>query len=147
MTVFTTVPDSVLDPGDPIRSVDIIAIKNNPIAIAEGATGAPKIVTGALATNERMNTTNVLAATAAAAFGAVGTYAFLRPTATTDITQGSTHAGSGLRPNGGLTFSGTTISMTDGTAPAGTWRAMGRRRAQGSYSLSEFAATLFLRIS
>jgi len=29
MTIFTTVPDSVLEPGDPIRSVDIIAIKNN----------------------------------------------------------------------------------------------------------------------
>jgi hypothetical protein len=29
MTVFTNVPNSVLDPGDPIRSVDIIAIKEN----------------------------------------------------------------------------------------------------------------------
>jgi hypothetical protein len=29
MTIFTTVPDSVLEPGDPIRSVDIIAIKEN----------------------------------------------------------------------------------------------------------------------
>jgi len=29
MSTFTNVPDSVLEPGDPIRSVDIIAIKNN----------------------------------------------------------------------------------------------------------------------
>jgi hypothetical protein len=29
MTTFTVVPDSVLEPGDPIRSVDIIAIKEN----------------------------------------------------------------------------------------------------------------------
>jgi hypothetical protein len=29
MAVFTNVPNSVLDPGDPIRSVDIIAIKEN----------------------------------------------------------------------------------------------------------------------
>jgi hypothetical protein len=31
MTIFTTVPDNVLEPGDPIRSVDIIAIKDNTI--------------------------------------------------------------------------------------------------------------------
>jgi len=29
MTIFTTVPDSNLEPGDPIRSVDIIGIKDN----------------------------------------------------------------------------------------------------------------------
>ena len=29
MAIFTNVPNSVLDPGDPIRSVDIIAIKEN----------------------------------------------------------------------------------------------------------------------
>lgn len=29
MSVFTVVPDTVLEPGDPIRSVDIIAIKDN----------------------------------------------------------------------------------------------------------------------
>lgn len=29
MAVFTIVPDSVLEPGDPIRSVDIVAIKEN----------------------------------------------------------------------------------------------------------------------
>lgn len=94
-------------------------------------------------------TAQVLSATAAAAFGAVGTYAFLRPTATTDITQGSTHAGSGLRPNGGVTSTSSgSATMSDGTAPAGTWRAMGRRRIDTqNYGLQTFAATLFLRIS
>jgi hypothetical protein len=29
MTIFTTIPDSNLEPGDPIRSVDIIALKDN----------------------------------------------------------------------------------------------------------------------
>ena len=36
MTIFTTVPDNVLEPGDPIRSVDIIAIKDNTIFSYEG---------------------------------------------------------------------------------------------------------------
>jgi hypothetical protein len=35
MTTFTNVPDNVLEPGDPIRSVDIIAIKDNTIALYE----------------------------------------------------------------------------------------------------------------
>jgi hypothetical protein len=36
MTIFTQVPDSNLEPGDPIRSVDIIAIKDNTIFTYEG---------------------------------------------------------------------------------------------------------------
>lgn len=63
MAVFTIVPDSVLEPGDPIRSVDIIAIKDNPIAIAEGAAGAPRIVTAAI-TNGAVNATKMTLPTA-----------------------------------------------------------------------------------
>ena len=29
MTIFTNIPDNVLEPGDPIRSVDIVALKDN----------------------------------------------------------------------------------------------------------------------
>ena len=43
MAIWTNVPDSNLEPGDPIRSVDIIAIKDNTTALAEGASGAPEI--------------------------------------------------------------------------------------------------------
>lgn len=43
MATWTNVPDSNLEPGDPIRSVDIIAIKDNVTALAEGASGAPEI--------------------------------------------------------------------------------------------------------
>jgi hypothetical protein len=43
MATWTNVLDSNLEPGDPIRSVDIIAIKDNTTALAEGATGAPEI--------------------------------------------------------------------------------------------------------
>ena len=44
MATWTDVSSTVLEPGDPIRSVDIIAIKENIIAVPEGATGAPRIV-------------------------------------------------------------------------------------------------------
>ena len=47
---WTTVPDTNLDPGDPIRSIDIIAINNHAAAVAGGATGAPEIKIMALET-------------------------------------------------------------------------------------------------
>ena len=43
MAIWTTIPDSSIEPGKPIRSIDGIALRDNPIAIAEGAAGAPKI--------------------------------------------------------------------------------------------------------
>ena len=48
MATWTNVSNTVLEPGDPIRSVDIIAIKENIIALSEGASGAPKILTAAI---------------------------------------------------------------------------------------------------
>lgn len=47
---WTDVPDTSLEPGDPIRSIDIIAIKDHAEAMAGGATGAPKIKVMALET-------------------------------------------------------------------------------------------------
>lgn len=47
---WTTVPDTNLEPGDPIRSIDIIAINNHAAAMAGGATGSPEIKIMALET-------------------------------------------------------------------------------------------------
>jgi len=44
MADWTTIPDSSIEPGKPIRSIDGLALRDNPIAIAEGAAGAPRIV-------------------------------------------------------------------------------------------------------
>ena len=73
MATWTNVSNTVLEPGDPIRSVDIIAIKENVIALSEGASGAPKIVAAALntGTNER---NWVLARYASVDFNGVGSY-------------------------------------------------------------------------
>jgi hypothetical protein len=42
MATWTTIPDSSLEPGKPIRSIDALALRDNPVAIAEGAVGAPR---------------------------------------------------------------------------------------------------------
>lgn len=44
MADWTTIPDSSIEPGKPIRSIDGLALRDNPIAISEGALGAPRIV-------------------------------------------------------------------------------------------------------
>lgn len=48
MATWTTIPNTVLETGKPIRAVDGRALRDNPIAIAEGATGAPKVTYRAL---------------------------------------------------------------------------------------------------
>lgn len=146
MSTWTNVPDSVLEPGDPIRSVDIIAIKNNIIAVPGGATGAPRIADAALGTTVTSAGTNwVLARTAAASVGAVGTYAFLRSNNTTTVSPGGTKAGSNLRYSG-VRFQGqgTALGPID-SAPSGTWRCMGFDSSDAYFGHT--AATLWLRIS
>lgn len=48
MADWTTLPDAAIEEGKPVRAVDGRALRDNPIAIAEGATGAPRIQTAAL---------------------------------------------------------------------------------------------------
>lgn len=91
----------------------------------------------------------VLARTAAAALGAVGTYAFLSGTANTRYVAGTTYAGSGLQYAGLYTSDASTPVDTkpflSGTSPSGTWRAMGSSD-EGVTSAGR-NITLFLRIS
>jgi hypothetical protein len=48
MATWTEIDDSRLEPGKPIRSVDGLALRDNPVAIAEGAENAPRIYTAAM---------------------------------------------------------------------------------------------------
>ena len=57
MADWTTIPDSSIEPGKPIRSIDGLALRDNPIAIAEGAAGAPRILLSAF---ERLTAGNVV---------------------------------------------------------------------------------------
>lgn len=48
MTTYTTIPDADIDQDSPVTQPLMTALRDNPIAIAEGAAGAPRIATAAL---------------------------------------------------------------------------------------------------
>lgn len=138
MTTYTTISTGSLAVGKPLTSTLAIALRDNPIAIAEGDASAPRIAYAALDT---------WYATA----GAVGTYCFAVGTA--DAAFGASVAGSTLTPTsaayktgGGTNGSG---AMDVGAALSGTWRAMGTFDFNMSTSgtVNWYGATLWLRIA
>lgn len=141
MATWTTIPDSSLEPGKPIRSIDALALRDNPVAIAEAAPGAPPVSLAA-----------IVAALASVPVGSIGSYAFLGETSTTATAPGGTRAGSGLRYAGiskGQSWAvSSAISLGAGstTTPAGTWICMGRSIGQ-SVETTYYGATLWLRIA
>jgi hypothetical protein len=149
MADWTTLPDSSLEPGKPMRSIDGLALRDNPIAIAEGAAGAPKVLAAGLATGDNERDW-VLARTAGAAVGAVGTYAWLGETSAVTTAPGGTRAGSSLRYVGitsdkpWTSPSNNLSAPSHSNTPSGTWRCMGDALSTGA---DRFPATLWLRIS
>jgi hypothetical protein len=110
-------------------------------------------------------TDQVLSATAGASVGAVGTYALLGETTTTQTLPGGTRAGSALR-YAGVVSQGTSwgaaaaspISISGKSSnsqiiynntPPGTWRCMGHALGHPSddYRFASIPLTLWLRIS
>jgi hypothetical protein len=69
---WTNIPNGNLAVGAPIRSVDQLALRDNPIAIAEGATGAPRVRAQAL-NGGQSGTAPIFAARAWVNFDASGT--------------------------------------------------------------------------
>ena len=49
MADWTAIPDADLQPGEPITSELMLALRDNPAAIADGTTGAPRVQLEALA--------------------------------------------------------------------------------------------------
>ena len=102
------------------------------VATGTGLTGGTITSTGTISVNTGL--------------GEVGTYAMLGRQSGGTIVAGTTYAGSGLVFSGfasdGSTFTDNTAADIRGSAPTGTWRAMGNVA-----SSSRFASTLFLRIS
>jgi len=173
MTTYTTIPNSDIDQDSPVTQPLMTSLRDNPIAITEGASGAPRIVNAAITDGTIQNakiasstlgaekfqtgTTErnwVLARTAGASAGAVGTYAFLGHSSDNNTdTFGETRAGSQLRPAGIRTYNN---EYFDGTAPladtdhagqnlalSGTWRCMGVARGGNGIA----GASVWLRIS
>ena len=48
MADWTNIANTALQPGAPVRSIDGVALRDNPIAIAEGAAGAPRVQTNGI---------------------------------------------------------------------------------------------------
>lgn len=102
-------------------------------------------------------TAQVLTATAGATFGAVGTYAALMNTANSNISAGSTIAGSSLRYDTGTGGLGNSAGSSSnnyntsgagGTALSGTWRKMSHGSLYiPSCGFYQWSTGVFLRIS
>ena len=138
MATWTTITDTALEPGKPIRSVDGLALRDNVTALAEGAAGAPRIENAAFDAavlgSEKFQTGTterdwVLARNAGAGAGVIGTYAF----AWTALSRGF-----GAIVSGGNLFPSDTVDLDSSSLP-GTWKCMG--------SASGSSSTLWLRIS
>jgi len=146
MATWTDIPDEVLEPGKPIRSVDALALRDNAIAIAEGAPNAPRIAgqqgpavhTGGIAngavTNVKIATMNASKLTGTingarmpVGAGGVGTYAMVIPvqpaTFSTIYSWNQTVAGSNLRTSNADSAGG-------GGVLSGTWRILSYRIAR-----------------
>ena len=146
MADWVDIDNTTIEPDAPLISSTMFALRDNPKAIAEGAAGAPRVEKESLAdypwgaedfqsgTAER---DWVLARTAAANVGTVGSYAFLYEFGT--VSPGSTRSGSSLTyANGSRAQSG---------SPSGTWRCMGFADRSNTGDPSDRGVTLWLRIS
>ena len=159
MVEWVNIPDEVLEPGKPIRSVDGFAMRDNPMAIAEGADGAPRIKTPAYekqsVTTQAIADQNVTAIKladdvwpwvtsklSAAGLGAVGTSALLKGPFSID--PGTVVSGSSL-------YYANAASYHSGSPrPTGSWRCMGYTGS--SYTPTEEdvtprSITLWLRVA
>lgn len=155
MANWTNIPDNLLEPGKPIRSVDGLALRDNPIALAEGAAGAPKITDAALAapcvSTGKIYDGNVTApklATgtgerdwvgaryAALGVGVVGSMALMH--------SFSSGTASETRPGSALRYSNADGSVLGGTA-SGTWvccgASAGSSPTEGAYNVTLWKRT------
>lgn len=165
MATWVNISNSNLQPGAPARSVDAIALRDNPIALAEGAPGAPRIQTAALdnliVTNDkvanatltgsklagntvhwnRLEAASIYAGIGAVAAGGIGSYAMVARSINAGgaaMVWGQAVAGSLLVPSNSIgTNAGTLANVL-----TGTWRILGSGMAPGT---SE--TTLALRIA
>ena len=149
MADWTTISDTQVDPNAPLTSELMTALRDNPIAIAQGASGATRITDAALATGAATTagTTWVNLRVAGLTAGAVGTFALLYSTAAT-AAFGTTVAGSSLTPAGlDIADNRSALGSNSGSAQSGTWRCLGYSFT-GVFQESNYKGiTLWVRIS
>ena len=130
MADYTDLPDTAVGIGGIPSGTTVTALRDNPIAIAEGAVGAPRIVDAALDVTVAYYGGKIAQFSA----GSVGSYAFLRRPSGVEINPGGTVAGSSLT----YSDSGDNDSAI---SPSGTWRCLG----YSPFGIT--SSTLWLRIS
>lgn len=134
MASYTPLPVSSVD--DPLTAELVNALRENPLAIAEGAGGAPRIEVAAMGSWYRGQ------------FGGVGNFCWAsRASGAGTVNFGDVVAGSELRPAGvSRDGGGGAISYdVQGSALAGSWRSLGySTRVLNTWS---FSATLYQRVS
>lgn len=137
MPAYTNISNGLVSVGAKPFATTMQALRDNPLAIAEGDALAPRIQDAALDTGAATTagTTWVGLRIAAMNAGDVGSYAMLKQNTASAQGPGYTTAGSGLLyANAG--------DITPSTSPSGTWRLMGRLGGTGAGQIS-----LWLRIS
>lgn len=159
MASYTAIPDSDLDPGEPLTSSKIKSLNNNLEGVTEGVAGAPKVKTAALNSGA---VTDAMARDLAAGdvvFGDIGTYAYLvAQDETKSFTAGTVYSGSELYPAGsgfgeinssGEDYRFCRVGWTAGSAMSGSWLAMGTCNGvdTGPGTTDYWPATLFVRIT
>ena len=153
---WTNISNALVAVGALPFATTIQALRDNPIAIANGDVGAPRNSDASLSTTvTAAGASWVGARTAALSAGAVGSYVFARSSTASDVAFGNTRAGSALLPTSAAYAavpSGASIgSFTFGTGSVlvGTWMAMGTydHFTSESNGGSVFGATLWLRIA
>jgi hypothetical protein len=142
MTAFTTLLNALFLVDKPITSSIGLALRDNPIAMFEGAAGAPRLQFAAL---------DAAFSTA----GGVGTYVFAAAPSLTTVAFGATVAGSTLQPTSAVysisvSSSSVVAAFSLGSTLSGTWRCMGTFTKTGigaGGAPAILGATLWLRIS
>lgn len=143
MADYRTIADAEVDPDAPLTSSLGYAWRDNPIAIAEGATGAPRVQDGAL-------DTNVTGAGSAWVFnriinrgaGGIGQTVMARHGSSPGvaIALGDTVSGGSIVPSNA---SGDPVA--GGGSLSGTWRCMGA--ISGGAVVGAATTTIWQRIS
>lgn len=146
---WTSISNALVAVGALPFATTIQALRDNPIAIANGDVGAPQIQTAAIAsaavTSAKLATTInesawVTARTSQAGRGGLGTYAMAAITA-----SGITVAGNGTTSGSNLGYSRADASVTEAIG-SGTWRNMGAS-VTGIASPGAAQVTLWLRVA
>jgi hypothetical protein len=107
MATWTNLPQANIEPEKPIRASDIWAIYQNILALAEGASGAPKILPAALKAAENLTAGTTICST----------------NKSVTVLAGSNIKGFSfiILGNGGLTFNTTLTANTSNIALTGRW--------------------------